>query len=120
MSILKQLSKYIGKYKVYAILTPIIVSLEVVMECLIPFITADLITFVQNGYLISDELMTKWFIHFIYGMFPDNHIAVVAGYCIVLIVMALLKTFVRLYLTKLKSFLLKISTSFQHQASLLV
>ena len=90
MSILKQLSKYIGKYKVYAILTPIIVSLEVVMECLIPFITADLITFVQNGYLISDELMTKWFIHFIYGMFPDNHIAVVAGYCIVLIVMALL------------------------------
>ena len=63
--IFKQLSKYVGKYKIYAILTPIIVSLEVVMECLIPFFSADLITFVQDDYNVSDAILTKGFIYFI-------------------------------------------------------
>ena len=90
MKTIKQLAKYVGEYKIYAILTPIIVALEVVMECLIPFITADLITYVQNGYKVSDNLMTKWFIYFVEGIVPGEPLAVVGGYCIVLIIMALL------------------------------
>ena len=88
--IIKQLSRYVGKYKIYAILTPIIVSLEVVMECLIPFFSADLITFVQDDYSVSDAILTKGFISFIEGIIPGKPLAVVGGYCILLIVMALL------------------------------
>lgn len=39
----KELSKSIGEYKTASVLTPIFVSLEVVLECLIPFIIAKLI-----------------------------------------------------------------------------
>ena len=87
---IKQLAGYIGKYKIYAILTPIIVSLEVVMECLIPFFTADLITYVQQNYTVDNAILTKWFISFIESIIPGKPLAVVGGYCIVLILMALL------------------------------
>ena len=40
---LKNLKGYIGKYKKAAILTPIFTSLEVLLEVLIPFVTASLI-----------------------------------------------------------------------------
>ena len=86
---LRQLMSYVGKYKIYAVLTPIIVSLEVVMECLIPFFTADLITYVQQDYVVTDNKLTKWFIYFVDSLFPNTPLAVVGGYCIVLIVMAL-------------------------------
>ena len=86
---LKQLAPFVGKYKIFAILTPIIVSLEVVMECLIPFFTADLITYVQQGYVVSDAILTKWFISFINVLIPDKPLAVVGGYCVLLILMAL-------------------------------
>ena len=86
---LRQLSSYVGKYKIYAILTPIIVSLEVVMECLIPFFTADLITYVQQDYVVTDNILTKWFIYFVDSLFPETPLAVVGGYCIILIIMAL-------------------------------
>ncbi|MBQ7226066.1 MAG: ABC transporter ATP-binding protein [Clostridia bacterium] len=85
----KQLASYVGKYKIYAILTPIIVSLEVVMECLIPFFTADLITYVQQDYVVSDAILTKWFISFVEMIIPDKPLAVVGGYCILLVLMAL-------------------------------
>ena len=87
---LKQLYGYVGKYKIYAILTPIIVALEVVMECLIPFFTADLITFVQQDYVDTDNILTKWFISFVEMIVPGKPLAVVGGYCILLVVMALL------------------------------
>lgn len=87
---LRQLMSYVGKYKIFAILTPIIVSLEVVMECLIPFFTADLITYVQQDYVVTDNILTAWFIRFVDSLFPNTPLAVVGGYCIVLIVMALL------------------------------
>ncbi len=87
---LKQLSSYVGKYKIYAILTPIIVALEVVMECLIPFFTADLITYVQQDYVVNDAILTKWFITFVEMMIPGKPLAVVGGYCILLVCMALL------------------------------
>ena len=87
---LKQLMPYVGKYKIFAILTPIIVGLEVVMECLIPFFTADLITYVQQDYVVSDSILTKWFISFVEWIVPGKPLAVVGGYCILLIIMALM------------------------------
>ena len=87
---LRQLARYVGQYKVYAILTPIIVSLEVIMECLIPFFTADLITYVQQDYTVTDSILTKWFISFVESIIPGKPLAVVGGYCILLILMALL------------------------------
>ncbi len=92
---IKQLASYVGKYKLSAILTPIIVSLEVVMECLIPFFTADLITYVQQDYVVSDAILTKWFIAFIEGIVTGKVEpkmiggCVVGGYCILLVLMAL-------------------------------
>ena len=40
---IKVLSKSVGEYKTASILTPIFVSLEVVLECLIPFVIAQLV-----------------------------------------------------------------------------
>ncbi|MBR2025160.1 MAG: ABC transporter ATP-binding protein [Clostridia bacterium] len=88
--LIKQLGNYVGKYKIYAILTPIIVSLEVVMECLIPFFTADLITYVQQGYTVDNAILTKWYINFIERIISEKPLAVVGGYCVLLIFMALL------------------------------
>lgn len=86
---MKRLSRFVGEYKIYAILTPLIVALEVVMECLIPFFTADLITYVQQGYIVTDDILTGWFVKFIEWMIPGKPLAVVGGYCILLILMAL-------------------------------
>lgn len=86
---IKQLASYVKQYKIFAVLTPIIVSLEVVMECLIPFFTADLITYVQQGYVVSDAIITKWFISFVEFLIPGKPLAVVGGYCILLVLMAL-------------------------------
>lgn len=65
---IKELSKSIREYKNPAILTPVLVSLEVVMECIIPFIIADLINRMTDGC----ELGT------------------IIGYGVILVIMALL------------------------------
>ena len=46
---IKTLAKSIREYKRASILTPTFVSLEVIIECLIPFITAKLITVIERG-----------------------------------------------------------------------
>ena len=46
---IKELSKCIREYKKASILTPIFVSLEVVMECIIPFIIAQLVNRIKGG-----------------------------------------------------------------------
>ena len=46
---IKTLAKSIREYKKASILTPTMVSLEVILEVLIPFITADLITYMQTN-----------------------------------------------------------------------
>lgn len=46
---IKDLSKSIREYKRPAILTPIFVSLEVVMECIIPFLIATLVNEIKDG-----------------------------------------------------------------------
>ena len=48
-TMIKTLLKSIREYKKPAIATPILVSIEVVMECIIPFLTADLVNHVKNG-----------------------------------------------------------------------
>ncbi len=49
----RKLIKCLREYKKYAILTPIAVGLEVVLECIIPFITADLVNNIENGCDLS-------------------------------------------------------------------
>lgn len=46
---IKTLMKSIREYKKPSLLTPLFVSAEVVMECIIPFITANLVNHVNNG-----------------------------------------------------------------------
>ena len=46
---IKTLAKSIREYKRASILTPLFVSLEVIIECFIPFITAKLITVIELG-----------------------------------------------------------------------
>lgn len=46
---IKILERSIREYKKPAVLTPILVSLEVVMECIIPFLIAILVNEIKNG-----------------------------------------------------------------------
>lgn len=50
---LKRLSQCVGEYKKSTILTPIFVSIEVIIECLLPFITASLIEKIEAGAELS-------------------------------------------------------------------
>lgn len=65
---IKKLSKYVKEYKKEAILSPLIVSLEVIIECFMPFLVALLIDEIKAGCGID----------------------VIAKYGLVLVVMALL------------------------------
>lgn len=46
---IKKLAKSIREYKKYAIVTPILVSMEVVLECIIPFLIATLVNEIKDG-----------------------------------------------------------------------
>ena len=48
MTLIKQLSKCVREFKLMAIITPIFVSLEVVLECVIPLIIAELVNEIQH------------------------------------------------------------------------
>ena len=49
---IKELSKYVKQYKKYAILTPIMVILEIIMEVIIPYLMAKIIDVgIQNNDL---------------------------------------------------------------------
>ena len=50
---LKTLAASIREFKGKSIMTPILVSLEVVMECLIPFTAAKLIENIERGCELS-------------------------------------------------------------------
>ena len=45
----KEIAKSIGEYKKSAVATPILVSLEVVIECIIPFLIALLVDKIRMG-----------------------------------------------------------------------
>ena len=55
---LKRLASCIGEYKKYAILTPIIMIGEVVIECIIPFIIAKSVNSLKLGVEMS-TLITR-------------------------------------------------------------
>lgn len=50
---IRELAKSIREYKKTAIETPILVSMEVVMECIIPFIIANLVNQISDGCELS-------------------------------------------------------------------
>ena len=45
----KVLAKSIREYKKASVMTPILVSIEVVMECIIPFVIAQLVNEIKAG-----------------------------------------------------------------------
>ena len=47
--IIRELAKSIREYKKQTIITPILITFEVVIECIIPFITATLVNQIKNG-----------------------------------------------------------------------
>ena len=49
LSMIKKLSKCVGEYKKQAILTPILVSIEVVFDVLIPYIMTDLLGIIEKS-----------------------------------------------------------------------
>lgn len=49
MRMVKRLMKCIREYKKASIATPLLVSMEVVMECIIPFIIAELVNRIKDG-----------------------------------------------------------------------
>ena len=53
---LKRLAACIGEYKKYAIATPLIMIGEVVIECLIPFIIAQIVDSLKRGVALSEIL----------------------------------------------------------------
>ncbi len=50
---IKELAKSIREYKRPSIITPILVTFEVILECIIPFITADLVNKIKAGCDLS-------------------------------------------------------------------
>ncbi len=55
---IKRLSKCIREYRLPTILTLVFIVLEAVIECLIPFITSDLVNRIQAGAGVSDIIRT--------------------------------------------------------------
>ena len=54
---LKTLSRYLGQYTKAAILTPVFTALEVLMEILIPFVTASII---DKG-IEAGDMKASWY-----------------------------------------------------------
>ncbi len=56
---IKKLLSYVREYKWYAILTPVVMIGEVIMEVLIPLVTADIISGLQNGTADVNYIVKK-------------------------------------------------------------
>ena len=46
---LKRLAGCVREYKTASILSPVIVMLEVIIECIMPFLTAELVNRIKDG-----------------------------------------------------------------------
>ncbi|MBQ8907698.1 MAG: ABC transporter ATP-binding protein [Clostridia bacterium] len=84
---LKRLAASIREYKKKSILTPLLVSVEVVMECLIPFIIATLVTEVEGK---SHAGFTYWVFEGVLGQTlpTGSHLPVIVFYGCLLVLMA--------------------------------
>lgn len=49
INIIRELARSVREYKKLSIITPVLISLEVVIECIIPFITATLVNEIKGG-----------------------------------------------------------------------
>ncbi|MBQ3040438.1 MAG: ABC transporter ATP-binding protein [Clostridia bacterium] len=91
MKTIKKLASFVGEYKRNAILSPVLVSLEVIMECIIPFFTADLITFIESSMGNREgKIITAWLIDLLRGWGINSNLGIIGVYCGFLIVFALL------------------------------
>ena len=92
----KLLFKYVGKYKLSAVLSPLLVLLEVIMECMIPAIAGELITFIESskgveGASIERIKLTRWIINLVQGEAAEPNVTlVIIVFCSILIFLALL------------------------------
>ena len=74
----KTLARSIREYKKHALLTPLLVSVEVVLECIIPFIIADLVNDMQAGCDLSTivnygiELVIMAILSLVFGVAAGN------------------------------------------------
>lgn len=88
---LKKLASFVGEYKINSILSPLLVLLEVIMECFIPAIAGELITFIQSPSKLDDLIFTKPIITAMQkSVGYDNIIPIIAVLCGILVVLALL------------------------------
>ncbi|MBQ8735510.1 MAG: hypothetical protein IJY75_06010, partial [Bacteroidaceae bacterium] len=49
IQLIKRLAGCIREYKKQTALSPIFIALEVIIECIIPFVTAELVNEIQEG-----------------------------------------------------------------------
>ncbi len=81
---IKTLIKHIGQYKKYAILTPIMTACEVLMEILIPFVTAMIIDKgidagnIQNVFLYGGIMIALAFVSLFFGVKGGKTAAIAA------------------------------------------
>ena len=74
----KTLARSVREYKKPALLTPLLVSVEVVLECIIPFIIADLVNDMQAGCDLSTivnygiELVIMAILSLVFGVAAGN------------------------------------------------
>ena len=92
----KLLFKYVGNYKASAILSPLLVLFEVIMECMIPAIAGELITFIEaskdvEGASLDRIKLTRWLINLVESWFGAGKTTpVILVFCAILITFALL------------------------------
>ena len=87
MSTIKRILSCVREYKKPSILAPIFIALEVLVECCIPYLTADLINYI-NGNI--DGILVQ-FIYKLLGFAPDVKelsLAVIAIYGVMLFLLA--------------------------------
>jgi ATP-binding cassette subfamily B multidrug efflux pump len=76
--LVKTLARSVREYKKPALLTPLLVSVEVVLECIIPFIIADLVNDMQAGCDLSTivnygiELVIMAILSLVFGVAAGN------------------------------------------------
>ena len=78
---IKTLAKSIREYKKPSMLAPLFVTLEVIFECIMPFLIANLVTAIERGAQISEILrsglliLAMAFLSLLFGAFSGNFAA---------------------------------------------
>lgn len=108
---IKELMKCIREYKKPSILAPILVSLEVVMECTIPFLIAMLVNQIKAGAEFS--ILVKYGLLLIVMATLSLMFGIGAGNACATASCGFAKMYEKICMQKYRNFHLKISISFQ-------